>query len=225
MKKYFWIIAIFAALLLLLPACGGNPRDDDEEEEEETRGVPIDGTEAWWVAPSQIGRDRKYPDNRVPIIGEDDDASYVHIFWIPHGINLPDNRDFQITVVFEYQGHYDTWPIDMMWQCGFDPYGTWARSSTEDDYIQMVYPYDIYEEKVRPGRVFTGSNWDETKWGNGKTTLSIPEMTGLCIQIPMDFEEDVGFIKIHDISFANVSTNVLNPGPPITGPHPPQSDN
>jgi len=215
MKKYFWIIAIFAALLLLLPACGGNPRDDDEEEEEETRGVPIDGTEAWWVAPSQIGRERKYPGNRVPVIGEDDDASYVHIFWNPHGISIPDHNSFQVTIILEFESDVG-FGIDTMWQCAFDPYGTWARSSTHEDYIEMIFPYNIEEIKCLPNWIFSGSNWDETKWGNGKTRLTMPEMTGLCIQIPMDFEFDAGEIVVHDVIFANIG-----PGPVITGPHPP----
>ena len=216
MKKYLWIIAVLAAFLLLLPGCDGNPRPDREDEEkEETRGVPIDGTEAWWVAPSQIGRDRKYPDNIVPVAGEDDDASYVHIFWNPHGINLPDNRNFQVTIVLEYFSDYFS-GVDTMWQCAFDPYGTWARSSGADDYIEMIFPDEIYEFKVQPGRIFTGSNWDETKLGNGKTSLTIPEMTGLCIQIPIELDWEPGHIKVHDVSFFN-----LGLGPVITGPHPP----
>jgi len=216
MKKYLWLIALFAAFLLVFSGCGGNPGDDDDDgDKEETRGVPIDGTEAWWVAPSQIGRDRKYPDNTVPVLGEDDDASYIHIFWNPHGINLPDNRTFEVTIVLEYFSDYFA-GVDMMWQCAFDPYGTWARSSGPDDYFEMVFPDQIYTAKVQPGRIFTGSNWDETKWGNGKTQLTIPEMTGLCIQIPIEYEWDAGYVKIHNVSFAN---NGL--GPEITGPHPP----
>jgi hypothetical protein len=223
MKKNWFIIAFLAALVLLFSGCGDGPNNtgDDDEEEEETRGIPIDGTEAWWVAPSQIGRDRKYPDNRVPVIGENDDASYVHIFFTPPNIPnpFPDYRLFQITIVLEYEALYEGYPLDSMWQCAFDPYGTWARGSTADDYIELIYPFDIYEFKVSPGRIFTGSNWDETKLGNGKTELTIREMTGLCIQIPIEEGFDAGFIKIHDVSFANSSTV----GGAITGPHPPSN--
>jgi len=220
MKKYFWIAAMIVVLALMFTGCGEGPLNDlEKDDEEETRGVPITGNEAWWVAPSQIGRDRKYPDNIVPVIGEDDDASYVHIFWNPHGIDLPDNRNFEVTIKFVYESDY-SFGVDMMWQCGFDPYGTWARSSGPDDYFDNVAPYHEREAKVQPGRIFTGSNWDETKLGNGKTSLTIPEMTGLCIQIPIDFEFDAGFVRIIDVKFANIGTG-LNPGPPITGPHPP----
>jgi len=216
MKKYLLIVMLLAAVVLILSACGDGAGSSNEgDEEEDLRGVPIDGTEAWFVCPNQKGL-RKYIDNIVPVIGEDDDASYVHIFFSPHGItNLPDNRTFQISIVLEYLSDYN-FAIDTMWQCAFDPYGTWARGSTADDYIEFIYPHQIYTFKCQPGRIFTGSNWDEKKWGNGKTSLSIPEMTGLCIQIPIEFEFETGAIQIHDVSFTNIG-----PGPAITGPHPP----
>jgi hypothetical protein len=219
MKKNWFIIAFLAALVLLFSGCGDGPNNDEDGEEEETRGIPIDGTEAWWVAPSQIGRDRKYPDNIVPVIGENDDASYVHIFFTPPNIptNFPDLRLFQITIVLEYESDFNA-PLDTMWQCAFDPYGTWARSSGIDDYIALIYPFEIYEFRVSPGRIFTGSNWDETKLGNGKTELTIREMTGLCIQIPVVEGFEAGYIKIHNVSFSNSGA-----GPAITGPHPPSN--
>ena len=222
MKKYVWVMALLAALAMLFAGCGNSSLDQgDEEEEEETRGEPISGTEAWWVAPSQKGRDRKYPDNKVPVIGElDDNASYVHVFFQPpvFPANLPSDDQFMVEITLEFEGLYDGLGLDLMWQCGFDPYGTWARSSTNDDYIDYVSSHLEYILQCIPNRIFSGSNWDTTKSAQypEKKKLTVREMTGLCIQIPTDADFNSGDIWVKDVKFYNTGL-----GGAITGPNPP----
>jgi hypothetical protein len=222
MKKHWWIIVLLAAFVLVFSGCGGAKDDDDDgkEEGDDTRGVAITGNEAWWVAPGakNNGDKRKYPDNKVPIIGEDDDASYLHIYFKPYGPLIPGQtlqnlNSFEITLKIQFHSDME-FPLDMMWQCAFDPYGTWARSSGSDDYIEMVYPNQPYTFTCQPNRIFTGGNWDTDKMSNGKTSLTLPEMHGLAIQIPIEYKFEPGVLEVLEFSYKTTAPT----GPQFTGP-------
>jgi hypothetical protein len=217
MKKHWWIIVLLAALVLVFSGCGGAKDDDDDDDKEETRGVKIDGTEAWWVAPGAKngGDKRKYADNRVPVIGEDDDASYIHIFFKPHGVTSMTDVGFECTITLEYEADFQM-GLHLMWQCAFDPYGTWSRTSGDSDYIEMIYPGQEYVFKVRPSDQFPGGNWDDSK-KNDKTKLTLSEMNGICIQINMQDAEgfDAGYIHIKDFSYTNTGPGQKFSGPPV----------
>ena len=227
MKKFLWIAALIAALALIFAGCGKGAKGEDEDEkgkgndlENDMRGVPIDGTEAWWVAPNELGT-RKYPNNKVAVIGgEDENASYIHIFFTPPVIaNNISDLQFGIEITLEFEGIYDAIGIDCMWQCGFDPYGTWARSSTADDYIDCIFPNEERKIKCLPAQVFPGSNWNTDKAAlyPDKKKLTLREMKGLCIQIGnLEKGFEYGEVLIKDVKFSNEG-----PGPAITGPNPP----
>jgi hypothetical protein len=224
MKKHWWIIVLLAALVMFFGGCGNakNNDDDGKEEPDDMRGVAVDGTEAWWVAPGakNNGSKRKYADKKVPVIGEDDNASYVHIYFQPFkdllgSQTLQNMNAFEITVKLRFVSEWES-PINMMWQCAFDPYGTWARSSQSGDYIDLVYPGVDREFTCIPNERFSGGNWDETKSGNGKTKVTLPEMIGLAIQIEMDYKFEAGYIEVLDFSYKNAG-----PGPNIDGPKAP----
>jgi len=217
MKKYFWIMALIVALTLVFAGCG-SASNEDEEEEEDLRGEPIEGNEAFWICPNQKG-ERKWPGDSVPLIGEDDGATYVHIFFQPFRTptNIPNWDSFEVYITLEYVSDFNT-PLSFMWQCAIDPYGTWARSGGDLDYIDLIYPNDPQTIKCQPNRVFTGSNWDETKQDSGKTKLTLPEMEGIVIQIPLDEGFEAGSVKVYDVKFENVGA-----GAKITGPHAPAS--
>jgi hypothetical protein len=221
MKKFLWIAALLALALIFIGCPNGDPKteEDEEEEPEELLGEAVEPADAWWVAPSAAQWERKMPDNRIPVIGQEDDASSVHIYFRPHGVNLPDNRNFTITVKFIYESE-ENFPLNFMWQCGFDPYGTWARSSSNDDYLALVNPGNPVTAVCQPLRMFSGGNWDETKLGNGKTGLTTSEMRGLCIQVPIEYTYNAGSVQVTDVIFGKIAGSA---GGNITGPHPLES--
>ena len=220
MKKFLWIAALLAALALVFVGCGESDPDPEEEEYIETRGVAVTGDETWWVAPGAKGngKSRKYLDNKVPVVGEDDDASYVHVYFQPHGVTLPNPDTFEITLKLRYESPYGS-GLSFMWQCAFDPYGTWARSSADEDYMDFVTPDIVYTFTCQPNIIFRGGNWDEDKLSNGKTRLTYQEMHGLCIQIPIEYGFEAGFVEILEFSYRNMAPT----GPQFTGPNPPSN--
>ena len=219
MKRIVLIASIMAALSLLVAGCGGggDPKDTDKP----LLGVPVEPTDAWWLATDDTG-ERKFPGNIKELIGEDDDSAYVHVFFRNSGLGLATNlwRHFQITIEFELENDLDE-GSDIMWQCAYDGYGTWSRRSDSSDYVNMFFPGAEEPIVVWPEYQFPGGNWDDDKKGNGKTKLDVNLINGICIQIPLEYLEERGTFKLTNVKFGNV--NMLNNAPvnpPITGPHP-----
>jgi len=217
MKKIAWFFALFAAFSLLIGGCGG-AGGDEEDDKKQLLGVPVEDSDAWWLATDDTG-ERKYPGNEKFLVGEDDDSAYVHIFFRPHGITSNITNTFQITIEFELD-NVEGMGIDMMWQCAYDGFGTWARRSDDEDYIDFMTPGAEYPISVRPGRGFPGDNWNEDTKGNGRTKLDLSVMKGLCIQMPLEHYDEYGNFKLTKVSFANVDASGNPVTPIITGPHP-----
>jgi hypothetical protein len=239
-KKCIWIAALFAALALILTGCGGGAGNDPGEvpPRQDSEGVPVDGTEVWYLATGDKGL-RKWPGNKKELWGESDDAAYVHIFfnpYVPHVAEtfpLPANQynRFCVEIDFKIEGEE---ALNLFWQCAYDPYGTWARASETYDYIgpvsgggnsggDMMQPETDYTIRCRVIYNFPQNkgNWNEELAAQypDKKVVDPSLLHGLCIQIPEIFDGDHGgdFV-LKDIRFVNYDLSNNPATPELSGP-------
>jgi hypothetical protein len=251
MKKYIWITALIAALALILTGCGGGGKDKDDDDDgddiQDKLGVPVTGTEVFWLATGDKGL-RKWPGNKKELWGEDDDAAYVHVFfnpYVPHvseTFPLPANQynRFCVEIDFKIEGEE---ALNLYWQCAYDPYGTWSRANADPpDYIgpavsgsqnmpgDMMQVETDYTIRCRATYNFpqNAGNWNEKLAAQypDKKVVDPALLHGICIQIPQIFKDDYGgdFV-LKAVRFVNydLSNNPATPnlsGPVVAKPKP-----
>ena len=224
MKKFLWVAAVLA-LALIVFGCGGGKHDDDDDY--------FTDSEAFWLSPDDTGL-VKLPDNRKELIGDDSNTAYVHVFFNPYVPYADDTfplsatqfQQFCVEIDFEIEGDDG---LGFMWQCCYDPYGTWARSSEDRDYIDMLYPGEIHTITCRVHYIFPAGkgNWntDLAAQYPSRNVVELASLKGICLQIP-DVEEgrSGGTFVLKDVRFMRYDLSGNPVLPPLRGPSAPKEE-